>query len=460
MSPGAVLVRRMLLTAIILPPVLGALVWQGSTMGLYGAGAGLLIVSLAVMCVIGAVTWLTARAVDEADGARRSALDALRVSEERARRVIEGAHEAFVSIDGRGTITDWNAQAERVFGWGRDEAIGRSLAETIIPERFREPHRQGLRRFLEVGKGEMVDKLLALDALHRDGHELPVELTIAPQRVPGGWQFNAFIRDVTERKRLEAERDRFNAELERSNEELEQFAYVASHDLTEPLRTIGGFVQLLQHRYRGKLDEQGDRFIEATASGVERMEAMIDALLKLSRIGQTKVGVELVDCEQAVEQASLNLRPVISEHKAKLQVGELPEFLGEPALIGELFQNLISNAVKYGDPESPVVSVSAERIDGEWIFSVEDNGAGIDPKQATRVFEMFKRLHDRDQAGAGIGLAICKRIVDKHGGRIWVEPRSDGGSAFRFAIPAARHSASDFTRRGQTPRRRRASLAG
>jgi light-regulated signal transduction histidine kinase (bacteriophytochrome) len=291
-----------------------------------------------------------------------------------------------------------------------------------------------------MGKGEAVDKLMALDALHRSGRELPVELTISPQRAPGGWQFNAFIRDVSERKRLEEERDRFNAELERSNEELEQFAYVASHDLTEPLRAIGGFVSLLQHRYRGRLDDQADRFIDAAVSGVERMEAMIDALLKLSRIGQTKIGAELVDCEQAVDQARLNLRRLIDERKADLQVGELPAVPGEPALIGEVFQNLIANAVKYGDPDSPTVSVHADRSNGEWVFSVEDNGAGIDPRQSARVFEMFKRLHDRDQAGAGIGLAISKRIVEKHGGRIWVEPRSDGGSAFRFAVPAGRRT--------------------
>ena len=489
---------------------------------------------------------------------RRRVTAALQVSEERAIEVVEGAHEAFVSIDGKGIIRSWNAAAESTFGWRREEVLGRELAETIIPMRLRAGHREGLARFEATGGGRSSDRLLELSALHRDGHELPVELTISPQRIGERQVFNAFIRDVSDRVAVEqklrlqgeimrnmaegvamvrardsrivyinrkfsqmfgyaedelvgqpaavinaptyrdpaeladevrlalardgvwsgevhnrrkdgtpfwcwvnisnfehpehgpvsvavhtdiTERKAMSEELERSNSELEEFAYVASHDLSEPLRVIGGFTDLLQRRYEGQFDDQADRFLEATREGVDRMQAMIDALLAYSRVGRAAVAPARVDCDRAVQDARRGLDRLISERGAELSVSELPDITGDPTLISQLFQNLISNAVKYGDSEHPLVGVRAERSNGEWVFSVEDNGGGIEPDQAERVFEMFQRLHGRDQAGTGIGLAICKRIVEQHGGRIWVEPGDGGGSAFRFTVPAAAASA-------------------
>ena len=191
---------------------------------------------------------------------------------------------------------------------------------------------------------------------------------------------------------------------------------------------IAGFVQLLQRRYEGRLDAQADRYIGATVDGIERMQAMIDALLEYSRIGRVGIGAKPVDCEVAVRHARLSLNRLIDERHAELRVGSLPTIAGEPALIDQLFQNLISNAVKYGAAEHPQVEVRAERDNGDWQFSVEDNGAGVDPRHSERVFEMFRRLHSRDEAGTGIGLAICKRIVEKHGGQIGRAPRPAAGA--------------------------------
>jgi PAS domain S-box-containing protein len=342
--------------------------------------------------------------------------------------------EATASLDSNGTLLYANPRFAELLGLPLSRVLGRTLAELTA-----KAERAAARRLLaEAARGPARG---ALELLRGDGRLVPVSVSAAP--IAGERPEVCLVAtDLTERKQAEItlrrsreQIERQNAELERQNAELGQFAYLAAHDLNEPLRVIGGFVQLLQRRYDGQLDERADTFIQATVDGVARMQAMIDALLNYSRVEQSKVGADKVDCNRAVGEARLNLHHLISDRHADLQIGELPTIPGEPASIGQLFQNLISNAVKYGDPRNPWVEVSAQQADGNWVFSVEDNGAGIDADQSERVFEMFKRLHGRDQAGTGIGLAICKRIVEKYGGRIWVEPRATGGSAFRFTVP-------------------------
>jgi light-regulated signal transduction histidine kinase (bacteriophytochrome) len=241
--------------------------------------------------------------------------------------------------------------------------------------------------------------------------------------------------DVTKARRLERERTEALAELERSNAELEQYAYVASHDLGEPLRVVSGFVQLLQRRHEGKLDPDADRFIAATLNGVDRMQAIIDALLAYSRVGRAAVEQTQADCSAVAREAIAALQAAIDEAGAEVRVSELPVVRGDSVLLGQVFQNLISNALKFTDGARPVVEISAEWGRGEWIFSVADNGAGVDPRDASRIFEMFQRAHGRDTPGIGIGLSMCKRIVEKHGGRIWAESRAAGGTVIRFSVP-------------------------
>ncbi|MDE3069183.1 MAG: hypothetical protein KGJ43_00450 [Acidobacteriota bacterium] len=225
------------------------------------------------------------------------------------------------------------------------------------------------------------------------------------------------------------------SELRRSNEELEQFAYAASHDLSEPLRVIAGFVELLARRYRGQLDDDADRFIAYIVAGVERMQATIDDLLSYSRAGRVSLSREEVDAGALVGEVLQALVVAVAERGTCVEVGALPLISVEPALMRQVLQNLIGNAIKFADGERPWVRVSARREAGRWRFDVEDNGPGVDPRHCERIFEMFERLHGRDVPGTGIGLAIVRRIVERHGGRAWCEPRAQGGSVFSFTVP-------------------------
>ena len=238
-------------------------------------------------------------------------------------------------------------------------------------------------------------------------------------------------------ERLSVSLQRRATELERSNADLQQFAHAASHDLSEPLRMVSSYVQLLAKRYQGRLDNDADEFIQFAVEGTMRMQALIQGLLDYSRAGTAQYALEDVDCEQIVEQSMLMLKTRIEEVGAHITVDPLPTVRADPTQFAQLFQNLLSNAIKFKSEAPPEVHVTAERENGSWLFSVADNGIGVAPEYGERIFAVFQRLHSRDAyPGSGIGLAICKRIVERHGGRLWVEPRSEGGSVFRFTISA------------------------
>jgi PAS domain S-box-containing protein len=363
---------------------------------------------------------------------------ALQASEEQARLIVDTAYDAFVAINGEGVITDWNRRSELTFGWSREEALGRTLAETIVPPRYRAAYQRGLEHFLATGEGPVLNKPIEMTAVHRDGREFPVELTIAlPLRVGASFIFNAFVRDISERKQKEAELKQTARELARSNRELEQFAYVASHDLKEPLRMITIYLQLLQRRHRGKLDEPSGQWIDFAVDGAQRMQALVSDLLTYGRIGSGGEAFEPVDCTGVYEQAVLHLQAALAESGAEMSHGPLPTVWGDTGQLVQLFQNLLGNAIKFRSEERSRVHVEAERFGREWVFSVADNGIGIDPQYAERIFILFERLHSkREYPGTGIGLAICKKVVEHHGGRIWVESELGRGARFCFTLPA------------------------
>jgi PAS domain S-box-containing protein len=243
-------------------------------------------------------------------------------------------------------------------------------------------------------------------------------------------------RDSTLRKQAEEELKRTSDELARSNADLQQFAMSASHDLQEPLRVIEIFIIQLARRYKDKLDKKADEFIEYTVDGVKRMQQLIKDLLEYSKVGTKGIDLHPTDFSRAVDEAVLNLKTAIEEIDAVVTRDELPTLAADTSKISRLFQNLIGNALKFHGKETLKVHISAERKGNEWVFSVKDNGIGIDPTQAERVFVIFQRLHVREEyPGTGIGLAICKRIVERHGGRIWVESKPRKGSTFHFTIP-------------------------
>jgi light-regulated signal transduction histidine kinase (bacteriophytochrome) len=233
-------------------------------------------------------------------------------------------------------------------------------------------------------------------------------------------------------------------ELARSNHELEQFAYVASHDLREPLRMVATYTQLLAERYRGQLDKTADQYIEYASNGALRMQALIRDLLVLSRVGREGRVRQSVDCNAAMEEVLANLRSMIQESGAIVSYDDLPEIVVDPLYLLQVFQNLVANAIQFRKKQAPAVSVLAEPAERFWTFSVTDNGIGIAPESQARIFEIFHRLNAPTEfSGNGIGLAICKKIVEHYGGRIWVESRPGFGSCFKFTLPAGRNLSAE-----------------
>ena len=274
-----------------------------------------------------------------------------------------------------------------------------------------------------------------------DGSRFPADCVVAPLEegpAPSGAVMS--FRDVTDRVENENSLREHAEKLTRSNDDLEQFAYVASHDLQEPLRIVSGYMDLLKRRYSGKLDTDADEFIGFAVDAAERMQGMIRALLEYSRVGTHGGAIGRTESFAAVQEALANLRLTIEDNEAEVEVRDLPPVQADAAQLTHLFQNLISNGIKFNDSKPPRVEVGAERRNGEWRFSVSDNGVGFDQDQAGRLFVIFQRLHSREEyPGTGIGLAVCKKIVERHGGRIWVESEPGKGTEFSFTLPPAQN---------------------
>ena len=241
-----------------------------------------------------------------------------------------------------------------------------------------------------------------------------------------------------QRQRAEEDLARKVEELARSNHDLEQFAYVASHDLQEPLRMVAAYTQLLAERYRGKLDDNADKYIGYAVEGALRMQTLILDLLAFSRVGRAETDLKNGECNAAINIALANLRSAIEESGAVVAHDQLPAVAVDPTQLVQLFQNLIGNAIKFRSRESPVIRVSAEKQDAIWLFAVADNGIGILPQYKDKIFVIFQRLHTREEySGNGVGLAICKKIVEHRGGKIWVESEPGCGATFHFTLPAS-----------------------
>jgi len=513
----------------------------------------------------------------------RRAEEALRQSEARLRLFLEHALDAFITIDTRGCVTAWNRQAEVIFGWDRAEAVGRKLAELVIPPRLRTAHAEGLARFLATGAGPILNRRIEVDALHRDGREFPVELSVTPVQWDGQVFFDAFVRDITEQRKaadvrselaaivessddaiigktldgiitswnpaaqrhygytaeevrgksisllippeqpdelpeilqhlrrgevpkhtetvrmrkdgsrvqvslsvsplkgtdgrvigaasiarditerkrsqmaLETQAQELaeaNAFLSRSNRDLDEFAYVASHDLREPLRGIHNYATFLLEDYADKLDAEGRLKLETLRRLSKRMDTLIDALLQFSRVGRTELAIQRTNLQQVLDGVLDLLRIRLEEQGVEIRVPTpLPAVVCDRVRIGEIFENLIVNAVKYNDkperwveigmapsasdrPEPAAGAGKRPRTKPPTVFYVRDNGIGIPERHREIVFRIFKRLHGRDKfgGGTGAGLTIVKKIVERHGGRIWIESIPGEGTTFFFTL--------------------------
>jgi PAS domain S-box-containing protein len=350
-------------------------------------------------------------------------------AERKFRGLLESAPVAMVIVDEAGHIVLVNGQTERLFGYRRDEMLEQPV-ELLIPERFRAGHAKYRAGYSLQPRVRQMGLGMRLHGRRKDGSEFPVEVSLSPlQTEDGSVLVSSAIRDVTETLRT--------AELERKNEELQMFAHVASHDLREPLRMISSYVQLLAERYRGRLGSDADDFIHYAVDGVHRMEKLLDALLDYARVGSRARPFEEVDTGAVLEDVKRNLILAIENSAAVVEAEAMPRVRADPTQVAQLLQNLIANALKFRGEKRPHVELSAT-LDGEhWRFCVRDNGIGIDPKHRERIFGIFERLHTSSEyPGTGIGLSICKRIVERHGGRIWVESEPGQGAHFYFTLPA------------------------
>jgi len=360
-------------------------------------------------------------------------LSELKKAEEQARNAYLDLDQIFnVSSDGMRVIDKdfnmllYNKNFSTLTDLSEDELTGKKCYEVFHGPLCHTPNCT-LARILN-GEEYIEDDM---EEEKNDGTKIPCIVTAIPFRSGDGTLIGMVVnyKDITERKEMEEE-------LKRSNVELEQFAYVVSHDLQEPLRTIAGYLNLLARRYTGKLDSKANSFIKRTIDGAARMQRIINDLLNYSRIGAPFKFLKPANCEVVLKDALKNLKVMIGETCAKVSHDFLPTLLAESTQLTQLFQNLIANAIKFHSDKPPEVHIAARHQDGEWLFSVRDNGIGIDSKDADRIFLIFQKLQSWDEyPGTGIGLAICKRIVELHGGRIWLKSQARKGSTFYFTIP-------------------------
>ncbi len=349
--------------------------------------------------------------------------------------------DAVIATDGAGRVTFLNGIAERLTGWTQSQAQGRKLTEVLIlvNEETREALESPVDKVLRDGR--IVGLANHTMLIARDGTERPIDDSAAPIRDPNGNVVGVVLvfRDVTGRRESEAQLHRLNQALRRTNQDLQQFSYAASHDLKEPLRTVTNYLQLIRSRYSGKvLDQEAGRLFDVAVSGAQRMHALVEALLEYSRAGEVgEATLEPVPVGRVVGEAITHLQSSISETSADVSLGPLPVVTANPLYLTQVFENLIGNALKYRSGQPPHVSITAAEGAHNWTFSVEDNGIGIAPEYQAQIFGIFKRLHGDEYPGTGIGLATCKKIVDRHGGTIWVESEFGKGSRFSFTLPKA-----------------------
>jgi PAS domain S-box-containing protein len=350
--------------------------------------------------------------------------------------IVNYSEDAIISKTLDGTIISWNEGAKKLFGYTANEMIGKNIS-LLIPPHLANDEKEII---YKISQGSYIQQF-ETHRMKKDGSLVDISLTVSPIADAEGRIIGAskIARDISERKRAEEQMNILNLELKKraeelsnSNSELEQFAYVASHDLQEPLRMVSSFLQLLQKQYEGKLDETGTKYIHYAVDGADRMKRLILDLLQYSRAGTASLEIASIDVNQLVDEVLV----LYKDADAEFDIGPLPVVQGAKTAMMQLFQNLIGNAIKYKSSRKTQVKVYSEENEQEWKFTIEDNGIGIDPKFYDKIFIVFQRLHTKEQfSGTGVGLAICKKIVERYRGRIWVESEPGKGSKFVFTLP-------------------------
>lgn len=360
-----------------------------------------------------------------------------RLEEEKFRLAIEASPSGMLMTDASGVILMANAEMERLFGYDRDELLGAGV-EMLVPEEARDAHPALRAGFAAAPVARRMGADRDLTARRKDGREFIVEVRLNPIEGAEGLMILGVVVDISARREAEERIARYTEELKRSNAELEEFAYVAAHDLQEPIRMVGSFTQLLASRYEGRLDEKADKYIGYVVEGATRMKQLVDDLLVYSRVGTQGREPAPVELRAVVDRALADMARPIRKLGATVEVGALPEVMGDEGQLIQLFSNLFSNALKFRSEAPPLIRVSARRVGELWQVSVADNGIGIDRVYGDRIFQMFQRLNDRDQyEGSGIGLSVARKIVERHGGRIDFDSAPGEGATFRFTLRPA-----------------------
>jgi two-component system, LuxR family, sensor kinase FixL len=371
-------------------------------------------------------------------------------SEARKHAILESALDPIITIDHDGIITEFNRAAEQAFEYPRDRILGTRPTDVLFPPSMDPQQKERIERYLMAGEGSMLGKRVEVTAIRADGRTFPAEMAMTISHEHGSPVLSFFVRDISQRKQAEQEQARYAAELERSNRELEQFAYVASHDLQEPLRKIRTFSQRLLERKADRLDKEIRDDLDRIKNSAARMQALIDGLLALSRVSTRPQNFVPVDLGHIVGEVSADLEEQIRQVQGRVENDRLPTLQADPLQMRQLFQNLITNGLKFHRREEPpVIRVSGRYVRGRDVgppkarageeycrILVEDNGIGFEEKQSDRIFGVFQRLHTRDvYEGTGIGLAICRRIVERHGGQITAHGFPGQGSRFEIFLP-------------------------
>jgi PAS domain S-box-containing protein len=405
----------------IVPLNIGLLLLQGERSGVLGTGAAGAAIVAALILVLTLTLFVAVRTTRRIRKERSA-------SEELFRSAVDGLPNGMLMADSASRIVLVNRQLTVITGYAAEELVGRHV-EMLLPARHRDNHVELRRGFLAHPQARRMGAGRDLRARRKDGVEIPVEVGLNPIEREDGTFVLASIIDITERKQIEDD-------LRRSNEELERFAYVASHDLQEPLRMVGSYVQLLAVRYQSRLDQDADEFIGFALDGAVRAQQLIQELLAYSRVGTHGGALLSVDMNAVLKRALDSLRLAIDEAGATVTADPLPVVTGDAAQLERVFLNLIGNALKFRRADGPAVHVSVAQRDADWVFAVRDNGIGIEPQYFERIFVIFQRLHGRDEyPGTGMGLAITRKIIERHGGRISVASTLGTGTTFYFTLP-------------------------
>ncbi|HVT91156.1 MAG TPA: PAS domain S-box protein [Tepidisphaeraceae bacterium] len=430
-----VMARRMLPAAIVIPLLIGWLQLMGQREGYYGAEFGVSLLVLTNIAIFAMLIGWNTSILHRLDQRSSETANALRASESYKAAILDTAVDAIITIDTKGTIESFNPAAQKMFGYAPTEVIGRNV-RILMPQPYRDEHDRYIAQYLETGIEKIIGIGREVIGLRKDGSQFPMDLAVSEVSLGHGVAFAGIVRDITERKRSEESLVRQAEELTRSNIELERFAYVASHDLQEPVRTVMSFSQLLEKRLGNTLEPQSKEFLDFITDGVIRMHHLINDLLAYSRVNSQGAAFISTNCTELVSKILKNLQASIESQHAQIEVEPLPTILADSTQLGQLFQNLLANALKFHGPQPPEIRIGVKEIADGWLFHIKDNGIGIAKEYHDRIFVIFQRLHTIEEyGGTGIGLAICKKIVERHGGRIWVDSSVGSGSTFYFSIP-------------------------